>query len=246
MQRLEHQQNEIQTYFTQRKKCFDDLALLRAKLKLLIDANEQAPDDEQLDIEEFDLDTEGSSAAKELAAIERKRDEEGIREECAKLAAHSEAIKAISWNLMDVKGRNIRGIFTKLKVENYSLLYPDKEMEEALNKVKLWRSAEDMVATTDSFKPWIPMATEDVITLLSRKPHCRIPKSLSTGGGDSNESVDIVSTINQYTLTGTSSHSFIHPIPIRYSQLEVITYYQMHVENILGYVSIKLPFQHIV
>lgn len=239
-QKMEHELMEMQTYYSERKQCFDDLTELREKLKQLMDANEIAPSDEQLDIEEFDLDTEGTNEAKEFAALECSKEEGRIRQECASLIAYSEAIKAMSWNQMDVKGRNIRGIFTKLKVENYSLLYPDKTMEQELQKVKMWRTAEQMVSANDTFQPWVPLPIDELTALLAQHPHCRSPRSPSVGGGDSNEGsaqgLDVCR--NQYTLTGTSSHVFISPLAIRYSQLEVVTYYQMYVENILGYVSI--------
>lgn len=234
---------EFQTYNIERRQCVEDLEALKRKVQALIDANEIAPEDEQLPIEEFNVDWEGITIAERSAQLQRNADENGIRQECEHLTAFTEAIKEISWNKMDVKGRNIRGIFTRLKVENYSLLYPEKEMEVALQKARVWRSTEQMVARNDTFQPWIPLSMEDLVAQLASQPDCVSPRNPdSLGGGDSYErlSNSLLAQKNQYTLTGTSSHNFIKPIPLRYSQLEVVTYYQMHLENVLGYVSLQL------
>lgn len=239
---VKQRQLEYETYIDERKQCIEDLVALKQKIQTLIDANEVAPDDEQLSIEEFNVDWDGITIAEQTAVMQRRSDEDSIREECKQLNALTEAIKQISWNKMDVKGRNIRGIFTRLKVENYSLLFPEKEMDLALQKVRMWRSTEQQVAQNDTFQPWVPFSMDQLVAILANTPDCSSPRNPdSMGGGDSNAdglNNAMVALKNQYTLTGTSSHTFIKPIALRYSQLEVVTYYQMHLENILGYVCL--------
>lgn len=239
IQVLEESEVEYQTFNVQRKQCEDDLKAMKQKTKELIDANEMAPEDEQLPIEEFNVDWDGIAFAEQNAEKQRNEDEHKIREECKQLNSFTEAIKAVSWNQMEVKGRNIRGIFTKLKVENYSLLFPEKQMEQELQRVRVWRRTEQMVAQNDTFQPWVPMSMDELVALLANKPDCITPRNPeSMEGGDSMEAfgISITAPKNQYTMTGTSSHMFIKPISLRYSQLEVMTYYQMHLENIMGYV----------
>lgn len=237
---MQKRQTEYETFKNARQQCIKDLVALKGKIKALIDANEIAPDDEQLAIDEFNVDWDGITIAEQSALLERSVAENNIRKERENLTAFTEAIKAISWNQMNVKGRNIRGIFTRLKVENYSLLFPEKDKELALQKARVWRLTEQMVAQNDTFQPWVPFSMEELVAVLASHPECSTPRNPeSMGGGDSNEGMSktMLAPKNQYTLTGTSSHVFIKPIPLRYTQLEVVTYYQMHLENILGYVS---------
>lgn len=242
IQLLEQRETEYHNYFSDRMQCLDDLEALKRKLRNLIDANELAPDDEQLPIQEFNFDWEGLEIATQNAQLQRFDEESNIRNECANLNALTDAIKTISWNQMDVKGRNIRGIFTRLKVENYALLFPEKTLEQELQKVRVWRTTEKMVTQHDSFQPWVPLPMEELVALLGTRPYCTSPRNPeSLGGADSNEGSSSALTMakNQFTLTGTPSHVFITPISLRYSQLEVVTYYQMYLENILGHVSHK-------
>lgn len=241
IQLLEQREIEIETFKQERKQCVADLRALNRKIKQLIDANEIAPDDEQLPIQEFNVDWDGITIAEQNAELQRNSEQDKIRHECEHLIAFTEAIKNISWNQMAIKGRNIRGIFTRLKVENYPLLFPEKDKELALQHAHFWRTTEKMVANNDTFQPWVPMNTEELVVLLANSPECASPRNPeSMGGGDSNDGLSnalVNAPQNHYTLTGTSSHVFITPTPLRYTQLEVVTYYQMHLENTLGYVG---------
>lgn len=138
---------------------------------------------------------------------------------------------------MEVKGRNVRGIFTKLKVENYSLLFEDPLINQQLQRAKMWRKAENILDAGDAFKPWVPKSTETIMVQLHRRPGCETSEDWNSfTDKPSHESIVAVPK-NRFTLTGTSSHTFIQPIDIRYQQLDVVSYFQMMLENIFGYVS---------
>lgn len=215
---------------------------LKKKLKVLIDKNEQALDDEKLPIETFNLDKEGSQFLCEISRIECDVEKRRILEEGAECDRITDIIKSITWNRMDVKGKNVRGIFTRLKVENYSLLYPDKVREEELNKIKMRRENERLVALNDVFQPWKPRPVEQVELLLSQKPRFidddnNDEEDVEKSGNSSEQSTTELCRKNKYSMSGTSTHQFINPLPMRYNQLEVVFYNQMASANILGYVS---------
>lgn len=173
----------------------DGLAALCIELKRLIHANEQAPVDEQLAIELFDLDPEGSARKCARADGKRAADRAGIEGECRRLAVLAAAITGHTWDRMAVKGRNLRGIFTRQKVENYAMLHADAT---ELLRVQRCRTVEQRCAAADSIR-------------LCKPVDCK-----------------------SHSLTGSSSHRYIEPEPLRYQQLEVVTFFQMAVETVLS------------
>lgn len=219
----------------ERLQILADLDNLKAKLHILIDENEKAPDDEKLPIEAFNLDKEGTQFQCEIARVERDVEKRKILEEGGECDRITDIVKSTTWDRMDVKGKNVRGIFTRLKVENYSLLYTNKIKEEELNRVKMWRENERLVSKNDVFQPWTPTPLSELELILTQKPDYHEPDEInSSTSGDS-----IVDFMNKhkYSLSGTSSHQFISPLPMRYKQIEVVCYHQMVAENIMGYVS---------
>lgn len=199
---------------------------MSAKLRVLIDDNETAPVDEQLAIEQFDLDAEGSTRKRAVAGDNRAADRAAISGECVRLAGQAAAITERTWDRMTVKGRNLRGVFTRQKVENYALLREDESRGRELQRVKQWRAVEQ-ARVADGFQPWQPY--DALQTLGDGSP----PTSQSILARiDSKEGVSVVQ--QRYSLSGTSSHRYIAPEPMRYRQLEVISYYQMVVEAVLG------------
>lgn len=209
---------------------------LKKKLQIIIDKNATAPDDEKLPIQDFNLDMEGAERLNELARLDRETEEKNIISQCIEYNRITEIIKLRTWSLMDVKGKQLRGIFTKMKVENYSLLYGDTQRSDDLEKVKLWRAAEHFVSGKDVFQPWKPKPLDQLELMLGHVPGYNEAdefEKLSYVSGESETSL----SNNKYTLTGTTSHIFIKTLPIRYNQMEVITFHQMMAENIMGYVS---------
>lgn len=204
-QRQLSERNERARYAIARRAILNGLDELRDKLQRLIDANGTAPVDEQLAIEQFDLDAEGSARKRTAADEERAADRAAINGECVRLAGLAEAITEHTWARMAVKGRNLRGVFTRQKVENYALLRADETREHELKRVQQWRAVE-RARTADAFHPW--------------QPYDALPADSSGQPW--------------YSLSGTSSHRYIEPNAMRYRQLEVISYYQMVVEAVLG------------
>lgn len=144
---------------------------------------------------------------------------------------------------MNVKGTAIRGIFTKLKVDNFPLLNNKEQGNTAdeLKRIMCMRRNEYRLSKNDVFQPWKPIDSNDLeIKLAQISQYTESNDSLSL---DSNYPVDQLSdSVNKYALSGTSSHLYIKPLPMRYNQMEVVTYHQMLAETTMAYVIMYFRF----
>lgn len=61
------------------------------------------------------------------------------------------------WKPIKVKGSKLRGIFSRISVENFPLLEDDNE--ELYARIKLIRRIENTVSYEDMFLPWRPIPT---------------------------------------------------------------------------------------
>lgn len=234
MQRKIQEQRNIErkAYKEERKQILDEFQKLQAKLQALIDRNEKAPTEEQLPIEAFNLDETGTEMRREVARKERIAETECTRQRCAKENNATDWIVKNTWDKMEVKGTSLRGIFTKLKVDNYPLLYINEQQITDLKRITLWRNAENRLSRTDVFYPWEPIHSNDLEIKLAQ-----IPNYSESYDGSSEDSTETLSHANRkYSISGTSSHIYIIPLPIRYNQMEVVTYSQMMFETTMAYV----------
>lgn len=238
-------EEERQLYIQNREGILIDLQELKTKLKKLIDNNEVAPDDEKLPLEAFDLDKVGAHGLSVFAQLERDAVQSSITSESAALTKITNFIISTTWDLMEVKGKNVRGIFTRLKVENYALSHPDPKAVDDLQRAIMWRSSERPVSKHDVFHPWIPKDEpkeyEQLALSLAHRPtftsaEVLLKKSASDVSGSQNPNPGCNAKCYVFSLSGTPSHEFIIPIPMRYTQFEVVTYHQMVAEIIMGFV----------
>lgn len=237
MQSEQKLDEERQLYIQNREEILKDLQELKAKLKKLIDNNEVAPEDEKLPLEAFDLDKEGTHSLSVFAQVERDAVQCSITSESAALTKITNLIISITWDLMEVKGKNVRGIFTRLKVENYALGLPDPKAADNLERAILWRSAERPVSKNDVFHPWIPKKYDQLALSLAHRPTFTGDDGLlEKSASDLSDSKILPAGCNIFSLSGTPSHEFIIPHKMRYNQFEVVTYHQMVAEIIMGFV----------
>lgn len=59
------------------------------------------------------------------------------------------------WKPITTKGSRLRGIFSRIFVENFPLI--EEENEDELKKIKLIRHIENTVSYEDMFLPWRPI-----------------------------------------------------------------------------------------
>lgn len=213
-----------------RKILFKKLQNLRQQIKKLLDENESLPEDERLEIQEFNIDHATISQKENEAKNERDQQDKKMMEYIDAQTAMNRWIVEKCWNPLAVKGIKIRGMFLNIFVENYPLL-PFKN-QKYFQSIKLIRAIENSVARNDAFFAWRPIPTIELEKILAREP--------TMFELDSSEVSQYTSLIT--SLMGTSSHRFLDISPLHYQQLDVVTFHQMNLEKILIEVRNSLNF----
>lgn len=205
-----------------REFIFSKIDQLRGHVSKLLDKNEVLPEDEKLPVQVFNLNEEEN----ELIELKTKSANEALKIEMENFIETQNQITqwllSNCWNVMEEKSKCIRGIFLDIKVENYSLVHDDekrqKDLEIAIEKFQI-----DHLAKSDVFLPWRPIGTTDLEQVLSQDPIILKVKDLEFGSPQSS------------FQTGTMTHKFITSDFPRYDQLDVVSYQQMHVEDVFGF-----------
>lgn len=107
-------------------------------------------------------------------------------------------------------------------MENYPSL-PNERDQDFLTKMAVYRETE-LMASHDALLPWKPTPTYQLESILNRDP-------------DYGNVIDVLSRAAQKkytTLTGTTTHLYVEPIPLRFEQLEVVTFEQLYFEKVYG------------
>lgn len=248
--KLEEQQKQ---YADERNAIIEEFNSIKEKLKICIDANEADPIEEQLPIQSFNLDVDGKQSLIEKARNNREMEMENLKKVCEEQNALIDWIKRNTWDLMEVKSTKLRGIFSKLCVENYALRCPDKKRELQLKRIHFWRTREQMSSAGDIFFPWIPRNVQQLEEQFAIEPSVvqTAEAGLSSFTSFANlvrshfsflkqdNGMNVTESEANYALSGTSTHLYVKPLPIRYGQMEVVTYNQMFLENQMGFVSIS-------
>ncbi|XP_037027792.1 cilia- and flagella-associated protein 43 [Bradysia coprophila] len=235
-QKLESEmEQERKNFQTDRQLLLEDLEKIKEKLRKLIDENETVPSNTKLDINEFNLNAEATDTFLEEAQQDRLEKEAYLTQFCVSQSKITELILASTWDPIDVKGTTLRGVFTKLKVENYALLKASENIENDLARTILYRKAENLVSQDDIFEPWIPKTTSQLEIGLSKLPGYKRDKIGEINYNDNDQVEQQPNSNYILPLSGTSSHIYIRPFPYRYNQMEVVTYQQMYAETVMGF-----------
>lgn len=216
-----------------------DLEKIKGKLVKIIDENETVPSNTKLDINEFNLNADETDRFLDDAQRDRLEKEAFLTKFCVSQNEITKLILSSTWDSIDVKGTALRGLFTKLKVENYALIESNEHFENDLAQIILYRRSENLVNQADIFEPWIPKTTSQLEIDLSKKPGC-IRTTNDEINCDDDGQVEPQQNPNPnfvLPLSGTTSHLYIRPFPYRYNQMEVVTYQQMRSETVMGFVS---------
>lgn len=227
-------EQERKNFQTDRQSMLADLEKIKEKLKKIIDENETVPSNTKLDINEFNLNADETDKFLDEAQRDRLEKEAFLTKFCLSQNEITKLILSSTWDSIDVKGTALRGVFTKLKVENYALIKSNEHIEKDLARIILYRRAENMVNQADIFEPWIPKTTSQLEIGLSKLPGCiRNPNDTT----DYDEQQQNPNPNFVLPLSGTTSHLYIRPFAFRYNQMEVVTYQQMRAETVMGFVS---------
>lgn len=107
-------------------------------------------------------------------------------------------------------------------MENYPSL-PNEHDQDFLAKMTVYRETE-LMASHDALLPWKPTPTYQLESILNRDP-------------EYGNVIDVLSRAAQKkhtTLTGTTTHLYVEPIPLRFEQLEVVTFQQLYFDKVYG------------
>lgn len=121
IQKLRFLEKEEQLHRTERTNILNEFSSLKTKLKELIDNNERMPVAERIELDVFNIANEWTKIKAEEAAEQREIEDKRM-EACIEAQSKvNEAIVQQCWNSMEIKGCQIRGIFTKVNVDNFPL-----------------------------------------------------------------------------------------------------------------------------
>lgn len=230
-------EEERKNFQTDRQLILADLEKIKEKLKKIIDENETVPSNTKLDINEFNLNADETDKFLGEAQSNRLEKEAFLTQFCLSQTKITELILSNTWDPIDVKGTTLRGVFTKLKVENYALIKSNEHIDRDLERIVLYRRAENLVNQGDMFEPWLPKTTSQLEIGLSKLPGCVRGVNGATNYDDSGLVEQQVQPNYVLPLSGTISHHYICPFPYRYNQMEVVTYQQMRAETVMGLVK---------
>lgn len=161
----------------------------------------------------------------------------------------------LTWNMMKSNNNKVFGIFSQLFVENYSI--PKDEVGKnskalTLKQIEFLRGRENVSKTFDHFCPWImegpPRQSnkieeittpagdeiedeeEDDVDAILRKEQQAIQRK---------KEQEEFEYIKYYLLSGAKTYAFIKPIQNRYIQLEMKTFYQLNLEEVMAQYDIE-------
>lgn len=169
VENLKKTQQEYKRCEVQRKSIFKKFKQIQKFVQQLLSKNLEGPEDEYLDIQDFNLDTE----LKETKWHENHGRCKQTKTYMEKLVVAedqvSEWIKEFCWNTMRNQGQTLFGIFSEIWVENYVLLPENPKDLELANFIEEHRILEEMMAHNEIFEPWVPKATRYVYNFMFSK-----------------------------------------------------------------------------
>lgn len=228
---------EHQKYLATVRKIRQNFNNIKEQLQKCINLNQLESDDAILPIHMFNIDVDGTEALNEMTRKRCQIEHEELLEFCKEQEKTVNWIKQNTWDLMEVKSLKLRGIFSSLCIENYPLRVSDHDSDLAQEITIFQRKKECSVSAVDIFLPWIPKSTSELENELTIMPN--IVRAID--GFKGNECDSFNNKIRGFSHSGTSTHLFIKPLCWRYSQLEVVTYNQIHAEYIMSFVR-ENPF----
>ncbi|XP_045460970.1 cilia- and flagella-associated protein 43 [Harmonia axyridis] len=211
---------------------------IKVALKALLNQNLEGPENERLDLVEFNLDTKYFDEIKEKNRVECKDTEQYIKKYVAAIYSVCDRIKKLFYNTMAVQKRKIVGLSTAINVESYSLLPPDGRKMEELNWVLEQLKLERFVNENDQFAPWKPMVEADRNNLLSQPPQVPVVKKKQIEDLEEESESIVIDKETIIAMAGSTAHNFIEISPYKYDQLETQTFYQLQLQSAITYSDI--------
>ncbi|XP_050088798.1 cilia- and flagella-associated protein 43 [Anopheles aquasalis] len=206
---------------------FSEFVEIKQQLRQLVDRNETVPPEERFPLQEFNLNTEATEAMTQKANEERNEEKLRLQKYIVSEGTINQQLIENCWATMSKKPLKIRSMFKHSFVENYAML-PTSELRHYLDKVRVYRETE-LMASHDALLPWKPTPTYQLESILNRDPEY----------GNVLDNLARASIKKSYALSGTTTHRFFDPYPLRYDQLEVVMFEQLYFELICGDMEIE-------
>lgn len=223
-------QSEMQNNKQIRQEITLQMQILRKEIHHLLDQNEMRPEDEKLPIQQFNL----NETHHELLHQEAHSADLDTKQEMLRLIEKEKSIQRWlmenCWQVMDVKSTLIKCIFWENCVENFSLLLEDPEMLSKLDKAVKRFKIEQLI-NSDVFQPFAPINTNQLEKILSQEPRCCGPEEIPKISKRTSE------------VLGTTTMNFVPSLFDRFTQMEVVTYQQCHMEELFGHFDV-LSLKH--
>ncbi|KAL3280262.1 hypothetical protein HHI36_017757 [Cryptolaemus montrouzieri] len=220
--------HEKKLFEEERNAIVEEFREIRNQLRSLLNQNLEGPENEKLELAEFNLDTKYFDELKEANRIECKETEQYIKKYMVAMYKVCDNIKKMCYDSMQVQKRKIFGISSAINVESYSLLPPDGKKMEGLNWVQEQLKLERFVNDNDLFAPWKPMTPDERNELLQQPPRVPVVKK-SKKIEDLEEEIESTATDREtnIAMAGSTAENFIDISPEKYNQIETQTFYQL-------------------
>ncbi|XP_053698844.1 cilia- and flagella-associated protein 43 [Sabethes cyaneus] len=222
LEKINKTQTEKLKFESTKQSILNDFENIKLNLKEILNTNETATEDEMLPIQLFNLNSTTANLLREKAKVNRNTEHCRLLSYIVNQERANEHIVQKCWSIMERKPIKVRSIFNKRSVENYPSL-PKERNELFLQRIGVYRETEQM-ASHDALLPWKPTPTYLLESILNRDP-------------DYGNVIDLLSSAQfqkPNSLNGTTTHIFVKPMPLRYEQLEVVTFEQLNFENVCG------------
>ncbi|KAI4459081.1 hypothetical protein MML48_6g00013951 [Holotrichia oblita] len=250
MEEMKRVQEDYLKCATQRKSIIKHFKSIKKQVVALLTQNLEGPENEYLDIQDFNLDSE----LKEQRWLENnlKCKETKIHLEKMIVAQDkvSDWIKQYCWDTMAEQGKTIFGIFADIDVDNYVLLPEDVNNTEVSKYIEEHRVLEEMMANVEIFEPWVPRTPSQMKTFMEIKPtFVEVAQEKVYLDDAAEDEPDMMSkrdvtAVDAETLTafaGSITHTFVELSKGHYTQHQIQTFLQTEYQSVLSKVeNIKL------
>ncbi|XP_067213028.1 cilia- and flagella-associated protein 43-like [Linepithema humile] len=222
-QQNEQLKKETMLYAAEKAAIAKDLAVLKATVKQLLDANETRPEIERLPISAFDLNLTSREA--KLKAAENEREEVRAKLEylCASMGSVADWIKRTYWDTQIVLGRSIFSFHGDTEITNYPLTEEEPYFKDHLRWAQFSRESMSGIIDGDTFQPWRIYTDEELQTTLNKLVtvyHEDDRRKMDVFFEEEEREIDPDELAELRIFDGMTTHRFVEQSPYYYSQME--------------------------
>ncbi|XP_075222313.1 cilia- and flagella-associated protein 43 isoform X2 [Lycorma delicatula] len=229
------------------KQTFEDIKI---RLVKLLNENLMLPEDEQIEISEFELDTKREQNKTRAGEIERAQVKEGYEKIIHDCDTMSELIIEQFWNKMSNKTRLIKAISGSFSVQSFGQVPMSQELLDSnrwKDKLALFQSKFVSSSTSDVFYPWEPVKPS---VAESGEKEVADATNLTDNGDKSNvvdtsddteELDENLKFLRKYEYSGTASYKYVNIPPELQVQMVHLSRFRSYTDSyIFDIVQVEL------